>query len=1538
MPQRSTSTAMLALLMLVLGLSGLQAATYTINYTLSTAGRVSMNVYDANGAIVREIAHAAQRPAGANSETWDGLDSNGNSLAAGSYTWKLLETPAGLQAQYLCSPGGSYTPGCYWWSQDPGCHGGATGLAVDGTGMYIGASCTENIETSTLKQSLDGTSRIWSAQCPASWTGASSMASTNNVLYLLGTNYIMYLYAADTGASQGNYALPSATSGSNIDMRANGSTLVVSSSLDNWVKFLNPANGTVLATATVSAPQGVAVAGNGTVYVSTGASIVTITQSNLTPVTFAGGLTAPGRLDIDASNNSVVVYDGGASQQVKRFNSAGTLVNSYGAAGGRTDGLYVATNFGVVTDIVADGSGGFLVSEEANAPRRVAHFDSNGNLLKEWYGGQQWSTWISPEPPATEGDDPSAVWVMSAWGTFMRLTIDWSTNTWQIHSIYTQNGLASGLFGMSYNGEYWVARRANGNLYLCHGGASPQVIRVDTTNWKLLPVVFANASNTIWTDLNGDGVPTQNEWSNGIGSYPTLVDAIYYDENLNCYAACVNGSTNSVIRWTVTSFNACGAPVYGDFPAGTTIVSGSNYPARDLGGDNRWHRFICWDSTSNSLYAAINSNVPANGFNLNQDNFLQKWDSNGNEVWQTGQKGWFAGGVSAFRRFIGTSHGCTVVNDFNAAEGTGAYGVRTGTYVWDQDGLWVGSALEEPDVSSTPAWRYRLCEGDANIGEIFTNPTTGNTLFFGSWINSGRVFRITGWDNWTRQNGTVTIGTPSTAQTGQGLRAEYFNNPDLTSPADVRVDGPINFNWGNFSPDANLTNANAYSVRWSGTLTIPYGPSYLFMTPYTDGGMYQGTAHQGNSAGGYCQFVFHGTSVQWVWCTWYVGGYADVYLDGVLQAHNVDCYSSATLYNQVLWQTSGLPNTDHTLKLVITGQANPSASDCRVGVDYFVVDGLTIDDSGMAYTFYVNSCDGAHLWLDNNLLINDWRQKSSPSEASTTYQLLQGLHPLRLDYYHNGDPSTIALSWAGAYTSKQVIPAGSLFPVLDRFDLPRDVTIELPGTIQCEDFDGGGEGVGYHCLSAGNNPWSLPAVNYRPGTPVCLTAIGFDQSPDIAQLEMCNTMMQAYAGEWYNYSVNVLQNGSYSITARVGTNWPDNTAMGQKSGGQFHIAVDGVNVSGTLTIPSCSYTNPFALLTVSGVSLTSGLHTVTLNVDTNATGTPQVAGFFDSLQFNLQSGPCDAPTFTPTAGTYESATMVSISSETNGAAIRYTTDGSTPSETAGTIYSSPVNISMNTTLQAIAYNTGMSDSTITAGLFRSSVPVRRSAWRRAPYTCAQTVTISTSTSGATIRYTTDGRTPSETAGTIYSSAVNINVNTTLQAIAYMSGMADSSSPPECYTVQRVTPPLTGLVAWYSGQNVPVGTTTMSCWNDGTVNQLNATGSASYASSVAALNNMPAVYFNGTQTMQTANMNSALFLQHRRHAVCALCAEYRRECTLISRRTMRERMITGITTIGAAYLDAFLNATGGRTGAIPAISPTARRCWRSNRHRQATSAG
>jgi len=71
------------------------------------------------------------------------------------------------------------------------------------------------------------------------------------------------------------------------------------------------------------------------------------------------------------------------------------------------------------------------------------------------------------------------------------------------------------------------------------------------------------------------------------------------------------------------------------------------------------------------------------------------------------------------------------------------------------------------------------------------------------------------------------------------------------------------------------------------------------------------------------------------------------------------------------------------------------------------------------------------------------------------------------------------------------------------------------------------------------------------------------------------------------------------------------------------------------------------------------------------------------------------PVISPAAGTYTSARTVSISCSSAGAVIRYTVDGSLPTESSGTVYSASFTVSSDTVVNAIAYRTGWETSGIT---------------------------------------------------------------------------------------------------------------------------------------------------------------------------------------------------------------------------------------------------
>ena len=70
-----------------------------------------------------------------------------------------------------------------------------------------------------------------------------------------------------------------------------------------------------------------------------------------------------------------------------------------------------------------------------------------------------------------------------------------------------------------------------------------------------------------------------------------------------------------------------------------------------------------------------------------------------------------------------------------------------------------------------------------------------------------------------------------------------------------------------------------------------------------------------------------------------------------------------------------------------------------------------------------------------------------------------------------------------------------------------------------------------------------------------------------------------------------------------------------------------------------------------------------------------ISPYFALCQVIAFDNQCAIPAFNPVAGAYAVVQNVTISSATSGASIRYTTDGSTPSPTHGTVYASAVNIS-----------------------------------------------------------------------------------------------------------------------------------------------------------------------------------------------------------------------------------------------------------------------
>ena len=830
-----------------------------ISYQLKKAMRVSINIYDGKGQIVRQLMNGVPRKAGSQKETWDGRGQDGQPLPAGEYSWKMLGMPGKLQTKFLLTAGTNYPDPALDVTREqyrdiaPGCHGGPAAVCADDSGVYIGASCTENIENYLIKLSPDGKKRIWSVGQPVAWTGAAALARSGDRLLVLANNHDIWNYQSSDGKWLVSWScsLPAAADEPKdkpdatrftADFAANDKEAVVCFPARGIIRWLNPTNGTLIAEVTgLDKPTAVAITADSTTYAICGNAVVKVDRGGKENKVIVGDLTQPGKITVVA-NGDLLVSEDGESKQIIRISPDGKIVTKYGAKGGRKDGKYDKTaqeSFYDINDLSATADGGFLVAEPNCAPRRTGRFDAKGKIIQEWYGGQVWAPWIAVDP-----ENPSTVFMPSHWGWVMRVEVDYKTNSWKVRSIHQTNGMADGLVQGHANAHLYRAMRHNGTLYLV-GDQTRTVFKVDDKNDQLIPVMTMHPQmrhyfNTmpqiikdwaapgdqayLWTDANGDGKPQREEVTFYKQGGPWTGLPMWYD----------GGIMASGMRWAITGWNKAGAPLLGDYPAGKPFLK---TPERAKNIEGRWGSYYDTDPKTGEWYAAYNANMPTWG--TSKDSFLVAFDAQGNQRWITGgrtigtpQSFLSPGDIGCFRRIAGLTHGCVVLNDFEE-------GPRPLTsYVWDRDGLWVGGVMDEIDRKAVPTWRYG--SGGESLGTVIhSDRKTGKVLLFWQGINDIRIGEVTGWDGWIRNNGAIKLTaaskpvTPIVTEvapgTGTGLWLEAFV-PDVKEAKTKRLTtGEESWGTGTGPEGMRLYNGNCVVV--TGEIQALYTGWHTFSLP-----------------------------------------------------------------------------------------------------------------------------------------------------------------------------------------------------------------------------------------------------------------------------------------------------------------------------------------------------------------------------------------------------------------------------------------------------------------------------------------------------------------------------------------------------------------------------------------------------------------------------------------------------------------------------------------------------------------------------------
>jgi hypothetical protein len=77
------------------------------------------------------------------------------------------------------------------------------------------------------------------------------------------------------------------------------------------------------------------------------------------------------------------------------------------------------------------------------------------------------------------------------------------------------------------------------------------------------------------------------------------------------------------------------------------------------------------------------------------------------------------------------------------------------------------------------------------------------------------------------------------------------------------------------------------------------------------------------------------------------------------------------------------------------------------------------------YTFYCKSDDGCRVWVNNVLVVDNWKQQAS-IEASGAIALAPGKYPLKIEYFDATGGAEVHLAYSSGAIAKQIVPAGKL--------------------------------------------------------------------------------------------------------------------------------------------------------------------------------------------------------------------------------------------------------------------------------------------------------------------------------------------------------------------------------------------------------------------------------------------------------------------------------------------------------------------------------
>ncbi len=768
-----------------------------VSYNLPRDGVVTIAIDDLSGKRLRNLLPPSPRKKGANTEYWDGKDDSGFVVEPGKYAVKgIVHDPIHLKyALSFANPGNPTWPTSDNRGAFYGDHTAPVAVATGGGKVALACPLAEAGQALIVCDS-EGQRQWGQANRVFAADVITSLATDGKTLWVTsdGKKAVVYRDELATGLfspwnrmgsddqghqfkvldleiSQTPAIRDSATGAWTHNLTAislHGGDLAASLALDNCIQILNAETGDFKQTIPVASPQSVAYTADGGLLVLSGGKIVRLAVSGAT-TPFTAGVYLDGRsLAVDAAGK-VYLSVRGADQNVKVFSTSGMLVREIGAKGGRPSyGRYNAQAMLNPAQIAVDDTNRLWVTEENWNPKRTSVWDTKtGALLKDLAG-----TTTYCGAGALNPDDPSM-----GFADDTVYQIDWKAGTSKaVYSLGRRN-VPNDLFPpkvmdivakVATHGKYTYVYARDGATTVFDGqdwrsaSSVGQVKRV-VKKAGLNPNIPADAFDSplfdghdgdiyAWSDRNGDGLVQGDELAFAqpfAEGKPLKLRRYYwgsYASKNGDYAYIAEG-TQSVARFDVNGYTACGAPIYDIahpdiLPVGELLGKGNGegmiacgddghiYVNQDpiLGLDNTGKTLGTYPNPYTSVHGSHNAGAAHPGYVIGPSSFL---------------------GVANFGQPAGE------IFDLNGNLGE--------NYLFTNDGLLIQTLFKDvragfdiPNVAVRGQSMDTITGGSESFGGNFIKTRDGH-VYLTIGTTDARVLEVEGLNTIDRVGGSVTV-------------------------------------------------------------------------------------------------------------------------------------------------------------------------------------------------------------------------------------------------------------------------------------------------------------------------------------------------------------------------------------------------------------------------------------------------------------------------------------------------------------------------------------------------------------------------------------------------------------------------------------------------------------------------------------------------------------------------------------------------------------------------------------------------------------